>query len=191
MYGMVNDGIRRFVTENHGEAVWEEIRRDAGVDISCFDAMTSVDDAVTYNLVGAICKRFGIEAAQALQAFGEYWPSFAGQTSYGALMDFSGGDFVEFLESLDEMHERIAVTMPHLKPPSFEVERLSEDSLNLYYSSERPGLAPMVLGLLNGLAARFNVAITVTHTAGGADGRGADVFFIKFAAERTDAQTAA
>jgi hypothetical protein len=61
------------------------------------------------------------------------------------------------------MHARVGATMPQLVPPGFEREAIDDDSSILHYRSARAGLAPMVLGLLRGLAKRFEVQIEVDH----------------------------
>ena len=41
------------------------------------------------------------------------------------------------------------------KLPRFSVEDLADGALRVHYRSEREGLAPIVVGLLRGLAGRF------------------------------------
>ncbi|MEM7696417.1 MAG: heme NO-binding domain-containing protein [Pseudomonadota bacterium] len=190
MYGMVNDGIRRFVVETHGEPAWDEIRAAAGVDDRAFDTMSVVPDSVTYDLVAAICEKFDITAQDALNAFGAYWPEFASRTAWGRLLDFNGNGFRGCLESLDEMHDRISATMPHLQPPSFEVEPLSDTSFHVYYMSHRQGLTPMVAGLLHGLAKRFGEEIRVTHLPEHASEDG-EVFTVEIITKRVETDVAA
>jgi hypothetical protein len=50
-----------------------------------------------------------------------------------------------------------------LRPPSFTVRDETPTSLTLHYYSERAGLAPLVVGLLRGLGARFNVLLSIEH----------------------------
>jgi hypothetical protein len=48
--------------------------------------------------------------------------------------------------------------MPGLIPPEFNIEKeISSNEIILLYGSKRPGLSPMVSGLLEGLALRYNV----------------------------------
>ena len=57
----------------------------------------------------------------------------------------------------------IGGTMPELVPPSFEREPQDDGSSILHYRSSREGLAPMVIGLVKGLAKRYDVEIDVQH----------------------------
>jgi len=59
------------------------------------------------------------------------------------------------------MHTRIKLSFPHLKPPSFSVTDETETSLVLHYFTDRPGLAPLVVGMIGPLGDRFGVETEV------------------------------
>ena len=179
MYGMVNEGIRCFIEENHGREAWDNICQAAGIGEREFDRLQTYDDAVTYGLVGAICDYTGLGADAVLEVFGRYWVGFSGGSNLGNLMRLAGDSFVERVTGLDEMHDRVLLSMPHLRPPSFEVEDLGANRLELHYYSDRPGLAPMVVGLLHGLAEDTGEKITVRQTENRNDGADHDVFEIE------------
>ncbi|MEM6663104.1 MAG: heme NO-binding domain-containing protein [Pseudomonadota bacterium] len=191
MYGLVNQGIETFITEKFGAETWDKIKEEAGIPVEHFTAILTYDDAITYDLVGAISRVLDVDPNEALKLFGEYWPSFAKETAIGRLFDFSGSSFVEFLESLDDMHDRMIMSLPDLRPPSFEVEHLSDGRYLLHYRSEREGLAPMVIGLLHGLAADFGVMISVDHSAVKGSGHEHDQFTIELASENQESIKAA
>ena len=67
----------------------------------------------------------------------------------------------EDLDNLDAMHARIGGTMPELVPPSFSREEQEDGSSLLHYYSKREGLAPMVVGLVKGLAKRFGTEVEI------------------------------
>jgi hypothetical protein len=67
-----------------------------------------------------------------------------------------------------------------LRPPSFQCTNVTEHALVLHYFSERAELAPMVIGLLEGLATRFATPIQVEMIASRADGADHDMFVIRF-----------
>ena len=176
MYGMVNEGVRQFIETNFDAATWDAVCKKASVDNVHFERMSSYDDAITYNLVGAICEHTGISPEMALEKFGAYWVEFVGASSFGNLLKLAGRTFIEKLEGLDELHERVFVSMPNLKPPSFEVEETGENTYHLHYFSEREGLAPMVIGLLHGLAQETGEKIEVEQVAAKAAGADHDIF---------------
>lgn len=162
MYGLVNKAVRDLVCSNYGEDTWQEIVARAGLDIDSFVRMESYDDAITYKLVAAASERLQLTPAQVLHAFGVHWTKYTVVQGYGDLITAAGHTVAEFLENLDNLHTRVQLTFPELRPPSFRVER-DDDGLLLHYMSEREGLAPMVVGLLEGLGAHFDEEVDVTQ----------------------------
>ena len=163
MYGMVNEGIHTFIKTNYGDDAWKEICSKAGLNRSEFERMASYDDAITYSLVGAIVEQTGLSQEEVLKVFGSYWIEFVSQSNFGRLLRVAGDNFVDRINGLDDMHDRILLSMPHLKPPSFELEETGENTYKLHYYSEREGLCPMVMGLLYGLAQDTGEQIEVEH----------------------------
>lgn len=163
MYGLVNQGVQSFITESFGPADWEDLCRRAGIQDAEFDSMVTYPDDVTYGLVAAICEKYGMRADEALRVFGGYWVGFTAETQIGKLMQFGGQSLFDRLAALDEMHDRIRLSMPHLKPPSFEFEDMGDGSGKLHYASDREGLESMVIGLVEGLARDTGEEITITQ----------------------------
>lgn len=161
MYGLVNKAIEDLIVSRFGAETWQRVCRRAGVDVSGFISMDPYPDELTYGLVAAAAEELDTPADRLLEAFGDYWTRYTAREGYGELLDLSGGTFEDFLENLDDMHARIALSMPGLRPPSFQVDRDDEGRILLTYISERAGLAPMIRGLLRGLADRFQVDVDI------------------------------
>ncbi|TYC62399.1 heme NO-binding protein [Rhodobacterales bacterium] len=182
MYGMVNEGIRTFILTNHGAEAWRRICARAGVQEAEFEKMTSYEDELTYKLVDAVGEFTGLDAQDVLKVFGKYWVDFAGGSGFRHLMRLSGPTFIEQVRGLDDLHDRIILSMPHLKPPSFELEDLGGETFLLHYYSDRDGLAPMVEGLLHGIAKDTGEEIDVEQVAFRSEGADHDVFRIRLLA---------
>lgn len=179
MYGLINKAVRELICVEFGAETWENVRERAQVDEEDFVSMKQYDDAVTYALVSAASEELGIPAETVLETFGSYWVKYVGQDNYGHMMDAAGRTLPEFLGNLDQMHSRVMLTFPELKPPSFRVTDQVGDRLRLHYYSTRKGLAPLVLGLLNGLAEKFETTIQVRHGREGSGDDEHDVFDIE------------
>ena len=132
--------------------------------------MEVYDDAVTYRLVEAASETLELPAETILEAFGEYWTVYTIEEGYGDLVSLMGSTLNEVLDNRDAMHERIGDAMPDLVPPSFDREALEDGSSILHYYSKRDGLAPMVIGLIKGLAKRFDTSIEIELLDGSAPG---------------------
>ena len=179
MYGLVNRAVQGLVETAWGDAAWAAICADAGVDPAGFLAMESYPDEITYRLVAAASKHSGWSAEEILRAFGEYWVLYTGREGYGALMTATGSNLEEFLTNLDNLHSRVSTTFTELSPPSFRTEVVASDTLRLHYYSHRPGLTPLVVGLLEGLGQMFETRVAVTVERSRADGAAHDTFLVR------------
>lgn len=180
MYGLVNKAIEQMVCDQFGAEAWESIKLRAEVDTVVFLSMDQCPDDVTYRLVGAASAVLGLPPDQVLRAFGRYWTLYTANEGYGELLRMTGGTLRDFLLNLDNMHARVGLSYPRLRPPSFQCADISEHALQLHYFSEREGLAPMVVGLLEGLASRFETPIAIELIGSRAEGDDHDVFLVTF-----------
>ncbi|MEL7296822.1 MAG: heme NO-binding domain-containing protein [Pseudomonadota bacterium] len=155
VYGLVNQGVKDMVLEAGGEALWQQVRAKAAVDLDEFLSMQAYDDAVTMGLVAAASEVLSTPADTLLEGFGHHWIGFTSKSGYGPLMAVSGDTLEEFLSNLDQMHARIKNSMPNLDPPSFTCEAQPDGAIQVSYYSNREGLVPMVVGLIKGLADKF------------------------------------
>ena len=162
MYGMVNQGIQTFIVEKFGQDDWRDICSKADLSHDTFETMLTYPDDVTYRLVDVISKKYGMTSGEVLKVFGDYWVDYSASTRLGTVLRFGGRDVVQRLESLNEMHERIQSTMPHLRPPSFEFEEGDGGEHKLHYASEREGLEDMVIGLVEGLGRDSGQRVQIT-----------------------------
>ncbi|MCB9878129.1 MAG: heme NO-binding domain-containing protein [Planctomycetes bacterium] len=163
MYGLVNRAIEDLVCSRFGADAWQAICRRAGIERPSFVGMQPYDDAITYSLVAAAAAELQTEDAAVLETFGEHWMTYTVEEGYGDLLSMMGETLEQFLDNLDAMHGRIQAQMPALRPPHLRREPLPDGDSILHYHSDRPGLAPMVVGLLRGLARRFDVEVETSR----------------------------
>jgi Haem-NO-binding len=178
MYGLINDSVRRLVLEEAGEGSWDRIVNRAGIGQRTFAALHYYDDDLTYALLAAASDEFQSSPAILLRRFGQYWSTRIAPENYGGYLDSTGRDLLQVLAGLDAMHARLQSLFPQLHPPSIDVEALEEQIITLHCRSERIGLAPFVLGLLEGLADYCEVSATVTQIAARGEAADHDVFEI-------------
>lgn len=178
MYGMVNRAIMDLVIATKDEATWERICTSAGLRSSTFGNTTVYDDAVTYDLVAAASAELNMSPESVLEAFGRHWILFTGREGWGPLFDMAGSDLRSFVEGLDAMHARVQASMPECRMPSFSVSTRDGGELEVEYRSDRPGLAPMVIGLLGGLTEYFNEGWDVIHEGQGVED-GPEIFRLR------------
>ncbi len=185
MYGLINQGLHDLAVQIGGDELWREIKASAGLGLEAFVGMDTYSDDVTYRLVEAASTAMGISPAEVLHAFGKHWILYTARRGYGAIFDTMGRSLPEFLANLDTMHARLSLSMPEMRPPSFLCEQLGDDRIRLEYWSERAGLAPMVVGLLDGLGEMYGLTVTVEQTVDRANGADHDEFVIDYVATTT------
>jgi len=161
MYGLIHTALREMVLEHHGEKTWEAIVTGSGVPADSFLTMRSYDDETTLALIGAASNILELPLDKSLEAFGEYWISSFATKEYGRLLDHTGDSPIEFLQNLDDLHDRISTSFTDFKPPSFRVDIKDAKTAVVRYSSNREGLTPFVVGILEGLGKRFGTSIKV------------------------------
>ena len=149
----------------------------SGVPPDCFLTMRSYDDSIVYDLVAATSRVLAAPAEKCLELFGRYWLLNSAPRSYSNLLEVTGQDLLEFLENLDALHDRITSTFTDFKPPTFRLERHSENKAKLHYISTRQGLTPFVEGLLYGTAERFSVSLDIVDTESLPVGKGEHTVF--------------
>ena len=161
MYGLVNQGVQTFISNAHGAADWQDICARAGLSDTDFEGMLVYPDDITYKIVGAVSEKYDLPATEVLRLFGDFWVDFSHKTPIGTLLRFGGETLLERLDTLNEMHERIKMSMPHLSPPVFEFEDMGDGTYKLHYASDREGLEHMVIGLVEGLGRETGQSVTI------------------------------
>jgi hypothetical protein len=178
MYGMVNLAIQGFLTERYGQAVWETVKQQVAPDLDHFLTMEQYPEEVTQGLVAAAAEITEKPMHELLDDIGEYFTGYAKRSGHGELLDIIGGSLPEALNNLDNMHTRVALAFPDLRPPSFWCTDVDEGSLILHYLSERTGLAPMIPGAVRGLAGMFGTDVVVRQVVSREDGADHDQFLV-------------
>ncbi len=182
MYGMVNKAVEDMVVLRHGEMAWEQIKTMARVDVDVFMSNECYADDITYKLVGSASQVLKVPADQILIEFGEHWVLHTAQEGYGGLMNAASNSLSEFMRNLPNFHSRMTMVFPKLQPPHFECTEITGQSLRLHYHSHRQGLAPFVVGVMQGLGKKFNTPVTVWQTTVKDQGADHDIFEVTWKA---------
>lgn len=178
MYGLVNKGLQDFVVKVFGDSTWSDVCRQIGWNGRDFEVMESYPDSVTYDIIGALAGKTGVEASDLLRRFGSFWASFVVAEGFGDIMSLLGSDLRTALGNLNLMHSRLGMMMANLAPPRFHSESRADGSIVVAYHSKRPGLAPMVHGLLEGMVGHYSGSASV-HYLGRDEAAGSERFEVR------------
>lgn len=165
MYGMINQSFEELIVRVWGEERWQQTRQRAQLEVEVFISNEGYPDEMTHRLVRAASEELGVTEPELLERFGMHWVLHAPR-GYGEIMRSNGRTLREFLLNLPNLHTRVRLFLPHLRPPRFECHDESERSLRLRYFSPRVGLVPFVVGLLRGLGEMFHTPLGVTLIPG-------------------------
>jgi hypothetical protein len=161
MKGTIVKCLEEMVVSQFGEDKWQNSLEDAGIKSPrIFLPFADVEDSVVMKLVTAVCKNLNISLSQAADAFGDYWVNVYSQTLYPQYYQ-KHKTAKDFLLDMDAVHVAMTKTMKDAKPPRFEYEWKSEDTLIMHYKSHR-GLIDFAIGLVKGVGKFYNETLRVT-----------------------------
>ncbi|XP_036366551.1 guanylate cyclase soluble subunit beta-1 isoform X2 [Octopus sinensis] len=164
MYGFVNHALELLVIRNFGEEAWEDIKKAADLSMDGHFLVRYVyDDSISYDLVGAASKVLKLPASDILELFGEMFFAFCQESGYDKILQVLGGTTKDFLQNLDALHDHLASIYPGMRAPSFRCSERAEDGATiLHYYSDRPGLEPIVIGIVKAVAKQvYNSQVNV------------------------------
>ncbi len=180
MYGIVNKAIEDLVKVNFGEDKWDAVKKRSGVDVDYFLSNEPYDDAITYQLAGAVSAEMEMPVEKVLEAFGEWWILKTGKEKYGGLMQAGGNNLREFLINLPIFHNRIMLMYPKLTPPEFQISHEEDNSVHVHYFSKRVGLQEFVRGLLSGLGKMYETPVVIELLESRDDGKNHEIFKVSW-----------
>jgi len=158
MKGTIVNCLRELICERHGEEQWRAIMRRSGLDEDIrFMYSSDVEDRAILGVIDNACVALGITRAKAADTFGDYWiNTYAVKIYKSYFAHFTS--FRQFMEGLDELHQRITDDIPNAHPPRFEVVNIGRGHLRLRYVSSR-GLTDFAAGLVRGIGRYFNLEV--------------------------------
>ena len=163
MYGMIHRAARAYAIERLGEVFWDAFAERHGLTDAAFVVGQAYPDETTFTVIAGLADAMEMSPAAFLQAFGRYWIEFARQGAYANLMSIGGETLPAFIRNLNRLHAGLSVAMPGSQMPSFYVLQDTPQAMRLSYVSQRQGLEPFVLGLLEGLCAMFAVEADIVR----------------------------
>ena len=179
MDGLVTRALAEVLRRRVDGATYAAIVDAAGVDGAACVPGATYPDTVTFDLVGAAARRLDVNEGAVLEMLGEHWVPFAIEAGYGRFLTTAGRTLRDVLLNLDRMHEKLSHIYPHLRQPTFWCTDIGDAGLVLHYASSRPGLAPLVMGIVRGLARMHHARVEIEHRRSRADGAPHDEFLVR------------
>lgn len=179
MHGLINRSIQSFLRDTYGAAAWAQIAEDAGLPAEGFEPMLQYDNAVTDDLLDAAARRLAKPRDALLEDLGIFLVSLE---PLRRLLRFGGVDYVDFLQSLDDLPERAHLAVPELDLPDLRTVPSGQGRYRLTCHG-RHGYAPVFAGVLRAMADDYG-ALALIDAEDGAEAVGIELLQARFAEGR-------
>jgi predicted hydrocarbon binding protein len=177
MKGIVFNLLEEAVSTEFGDATWDRLLDDAGLD-GAYTSLGSYDDAEIFRLVGVASKALGIPEQDVLRWFGRRaMPLLAKR--YPA---FFGGhpNTRSFLLTLNSIiHPEVRKLYPGAAPPVFDFDTCDSERLVVGYNSARR-LCALAEGFMAGAAEHFGEQADITQPECMHEGAAKCSFHVRF-----------
>ena len=166
MLGVVNKVIEAFVCQRYGDGLWADLLIDVSLPGYEFEAMLTYDDGITYDLIDRLAKRQSKMHQDVLEDIGGYLVAEDSQASIRRLLRFGGATFEDFLLSLDDLNDRVALALDILEMPTIRVVPLSAERVHIRVDSKWHGFSDVLVGLLRALADDYGALVFMDRLSG-------------------------
>lgn len=163
MHGLINRSIECFLCDLYGREIWAEVVADAKFGFDSFEAIATYDDALTNAALAAASRILAKPVPVILEDIGTYLVSHENRQSLRRLLRFGGATFVEFLHSLDEVHDRARLAVPDLDLPMLELCEHSDGRFTLYCQKNPADMGHVLVGILRALADDYGVLVVLEY----------------------------
>ena len=176
MHGLINRTIQLFVTNTQGADAWRRVVRAAGLPFTDFEGMMRYKEQYTPRVLEAATEVLGRDRAELLEDIGTFIVSDAAFEPVRRLLRFGGIDFVDFLHSLDDLHERVRLAVSDLVLPRVELRAHAAGQFSLICQAPVEGYGHVMMGLLRAMADDYGALVLLEHLG---NREGAEVLSIR------------
>ena len=139
MHGLINKAIQCFVLDIYGLEAWRLTAQSAKLPVTQFEAMLVYDDALTEQALDAAARYLDRPSSVVLEDIRTYLASHPNVEALRKLLRFRGAHFVEFLYSLDDLHDRARLDVEDLEWPTLTLVRHTDTHYSLVCHADFPG----------------------------------------------------
>ena len=176
MKGIVFNLLEEAVTTDFGDATWDRLLDDAGLD-GAYTSLGSYDDAEIVRLVEVASTALQIPPADVLRWFGRRaMPLLAGR--YPAFFGGHAGARAFLLTLNSIIHPEVRKLYPGASPPVFDFDTGDNTTLVIGYNSARR-LCALAEGFIAGAAEHYGEQAQVSPSQCMHDGAGKCVFHVR------------
>uniref|UniRef100_A0A914C088 guanylate cyclase n=1 Tax=Acrobeloides nanus TaxID=290746 RepID=A0A914C088_9BILA len=168
MFGFIHESIHQMMVRRYGDDFWAEVLQRAGFESGKENIVNHYyPDADTYALIDSVSALAKIPREQVWESYGAFLIEYTMEIGWDELLRTMSPSLKGFLDNLDSLHYFIdhVVYKANLRGPSFRCEENEDGTITLHYFTGRPGLYPIVKGVLREVSKRiYKVDVTITVT---------------------------
>ena len=168
MHGLINKALQRFACDTYGPALWARAMREGGLDFTDFEPMMRYDPGVTSAALDGLCAELGRDRAAVLEDVGTYLVSHPASAGTRRLLRFSGSEYEDFLNALDELPDRARLAVPDLVLPRLDMVQTAPDRFTLTCRGRIRHFGHVMVGVLRAMADDYGALVMLDHHDKGA-----------------------
>lgn len=177
MKGIVFNLLEEAVSSEFGEATWDRLLDDAGLE-GAYTSLGSYDDAEVFRLVEVASVALGIPPEDVLRWFGRRaMPLLIRRYPQFFSTHTTARSFLLTLNSL--IHPEVRKLYPGASPPVFDFDTSDHHNLVIGYHSERR-LCALAEGFMQGAAEHFQEHAQISQPTCMHEGADKCVFHVRF-----------
>lgn len=163
MHGLINRSIQCFLSDTYGRSAWDAIACEAKIGLEGFEAMLIYEDVLTDLVIDAAVHVLNRPRETLLEDLGAYLVSHETQTSLRRLLRFSGANFADFVNSLEELPDRGRLVLSDLEMPELELTDLGHGQFKLRCTAPLQGVGYLMVGLLRAMADDYGALVLLEY----------------------------
>lgn len=162
MQGIIFTKFAELVERTWGMETWNNVLASADLESEgAYTVAMQYSDDEMFALIGQLSNITHIPVNTLVENFGEFL--FEHLFDYCPLEFSTDSNVLDFLETLnDVVHAEVMRVHPEAYVPKFDIERISENEMQLTYHSKR-ALCILCKGLIQGAAKHFKQNLSIGH----------------------------
>lgn len=170
MLGLIPRSFQFFLRDTYGVPQWELVAKRAESSVIGFESMLSYDAALMDLMIEAASSVLNRPRESLLEDMGTYLVSHETLGTVRRLLRFSGVNFSDFLNSIEELPERGRLVLPDLDLPDLDLTDLGGGHFRLRCVTGLDGAGHIMMGLLRAMADDYGALVLLEHQGSDAGG---------------------
>jgi len=159
---MVHKGIGVFVTNSFGAADWDALCQELGIDVDPASA-TQLNDFIATQILFTMAERTGRPKREVMEDYGMFLMTSDITSGIRRLMRFGGADFIEYIDSLEDLPGRIRLAIDDFILPSLTVIEETPMKYKIKVETKLGAFTFVLIGMFRAMADDYGTLCDISH----------------------------